>query len=108
MADWTLNPVVLLLSFSLAVTYLVYYLGLHIIYPILGYIIILKYFVRHPDIFKWMIAVKFLVPLFFDSIYIFDLSSPHTEFQHWNELYSTGNLQIGDLIEFNRSSYDIL
>jgi len=107
MADWTVTPAVLLLSFSLAVIYLVYYLGLHILYPILGYIVILKYFGHHPDIFKWMIAVKFLVPLFFDSIYIFDLSSPHTEFQHWKELYSTGYFKIGDLIEFNRSSYEI-
>lgn len=103
------NPLVMIGLFVLflaACLILIIHIGYLTLFPVLVYLITLKYFVDHPNLFSWMLALKFIVPLFVDSVTVFDLSSSQTEFVHWTELYSSGKVQIGDLLEFNRSSHE--
>jgi len=95
-----------LIAYFITLGHFINYFGTQATYFIVAYFITLKYFVHNPLIFTTMFMFKYLIPLSCHFISIGDLRFSHRSFVHWTELYSSGNLSFGDLIEFNRNSYE--
>jgi len=91
-----------------SLAFLTFFLGVPAILLSTAFLITKKYCVFYPKAFVWICALKFCSTFLLHDAKLVQISSSDEKFVHWKELYSSGSLQFGDLIEFNRGSFGAL